>query len=526
MIKARRGLAAGLGLWPRGYKRLTVMRQLMKRRIQLTLVLVAAALMAACTSPWAHSAADKAQQAGYSTLVLEQKHLGAYFPVGAVGLSTEVAELTRGRLTASHYRLVRLMRLLGPSTLRIGGGTEASSWWTSSGEPAPAWARYVVTPADLSIVHQLLLATGWHALLDVDFGHFEPERAADEVRYAQEILGPTLLGIEIGNEPDHYNRVSTQLRPASYDVNQYLAEATAYRNAIMAVDPGVAIYGPDLSEPSWLSQLGSTAGMFTVITQHYYPIHMATGCSDAAPSGPQPTATELLSPSVINQENSLLETLAAVRAATGRATQIDETNSVDCEPSVFASPGFAGSLWALDWVLRAISSGVSAIDFHGGLFPCVVYPESPICTPGNGRAARAGEVAARPVYYGLLAARQLEGGRFIPTHLASAPQSADLSTWATESAGGTVRIAIDNLATSGGPVRITVPAGGFAVTEESLTGYQIEEESGITLGGAAVTGSAQWLPRVARSRRIRRSQLTVTLQPASAMIITLVPAQS
>ncbi len=74
---------------------------------------------------------------------------------------------------------------------------------------ASSWATNAVTPADLSALHGLLPPPGGKVLLGVDLGHFEPARAADEARYAREILGTDLLGIEIGNEPNDYRDKKT-----------------------------------------------------------------------------------------------------------------------------------------------------------------------------------------------------------------------------------------------------------------------------------------------------------------------------
>ena len=132
------------------------------------------------------------------------------------------------------------MRLLGPSVLRVGGNSVDLSWWTSNGEPPPPWATSTVTPADLSALRGLLTATGWRVLLGVNLGHFEPSRAVDEARYAKRILGKSLLGIEIGNEPDDFGK-KPKLRAPTYSVGEYLQEADAYSQALST----------DRGEPVW-----------------------------------------------------------------------------------------------------------------------------------------------------------------------------------------------------------------------------------------------------------------------------------
>jgi hypothetical protein len=145
------------------------------RRVLAVFVIVSAAV---CTWVWARSAAS-VPLAPTAVLRVDTSRPGDDFEVGAVGLSTEAEELSSGHLSADHPSLVRLMRLLGPAVLRIGGNSVDLSWWTSSGEPPPPWATNTVTPTDLRVLHGLLTATGWRVLLGVDLGHFEPARAAD-----------------------------------------------------------------------------------------------------------------------------------------------------------------------------------------------------------------------------------------------------------------------------------------------------------------------------------------------------------
>lgn len=455
-----------------------------------------------------------------ATLKVDTRHLGQAFRPGSVGLSIEARELSTQHLSAGHYRLVRLMRLLGSSVLRIGGNTVDRSWWTSSGEPPPYWATSNVTPGDLATLHGLLRATGWRVLLGVDLGHFEPARAADEAHVAQQILGAGLAGIEIGNEPDDFAGAKQNLRPPTYGLIEYLREAEAYRQALSAAAPGVALYGPALSETKWLVRLGASASIYAGLTQHYY----ATGGCPNSPSPsvsiPAPTASGLLSPTVRDDEDETLTTLTRVAAIIGRTPYIGETNVVACGGSPNAGPQFASALWALDWSLRAASTGIRSLSFHSQLGPCDLYSESPVCAVGA-QAARAGDIQAQPEYYGLLAARQMESGRFVSTRLSATGSLPNLTIWATLAPGHTLRIAIDNLATTGPaqPVRISVP-GYLADREESLVGSTAEARSGIVLGAAPVTHDGQWRPRAEKRQRGAHA-FRIIVRPANAVIVTL-----
>ena len=482
------------------------------------LAVLAVVLVAAGAWVWARSAAS-VPLAPAAVLRVDTSRPGNEFAPGAVGLSTEASELSSGRLSASHPSVVRLMRLLGPSTLRIGGNSVDFSWWTSSGEPPPPWATNTATPADLSVLHGLLTATGWRVLLGVDLGHFEPARAADEARYAKKILGKDLLGIEIGNEPNGYGGKKDNLRSSTYSVGEYLREAEAYHQALAAATPGVAVYGPATGGKSrWLTEMGATVDMFTVLTWHYYPTSL---CQNVLPSAAvlPPTPAELLSPVVREQEDQVLDALAQAGAVAGRPTRIGETGSAACTGNASASPVFASALWSLDWALRAASSGVQGLNFHGHLGVCGSRNQSPICAP-NAEAADVGDVTAQPEYYGLLAASRLEGGRFVPTSPIGPDPLPNLTTWATLAPNGTVKIAIDNLATSGLSQPVSIPMSGYTATEEPFASPSVEARSGIALGGAPVTSIGEWQPKPAMLSRSGRS-FRVILRPASAVIVTL-----
>jgi hypothetical protein len=455
-------------------------------------------------------------------LAIDTGHPGHVFVSGAVGLSMESWEL-KGHFSSKHYRVVRLMRLLGPSILRIGGNSVDLSWWTSSGEPPPAWATSTVTPADLRALQRLLTATGWRVLLGVNLGHFEPARVADEASYARKILGPRLLGIEIGNEPDDFGK-RPKLRPSTYGVAEYVREADAYRQALSTTAPTVGLYGPALAKSEWLGQMSAAVGMFAGLTQHYYPTNTCPGTGPNS-AAREPTAAELLSPDVRQQEDAILEELVRAGGVSGRPTRIGETNTAACGGSRYASPTFASALWALDWALRSASSGADGINFHGGLGACGLDGEAPICASTE-EAARAGVVRAQPEYYGLLAACQLEGGRFVPTRLVGSPSSPNLTTWATLADNGTVKVAIDNMAVTGHAQSLSIPVRRYMTgSEELLSASAVGARSGIALGAVQVTGEGEWRPRW-RSLRQASDAIRIVVSPASAAIVVLRPGHA
>jgi hypothetical protein len=501
------------------------------RRVQpLTAVALLIVAVVSILLLYGPNGASQVGGTGKVALTLERDHPGSEFAPGAIGLSIEARELATADLSASDKPLVDMMRLLGPGVLRIGGNSLDTSWWTSASEPAPAWAKSVVVPADLVRLRALLKATGWRAILGVDLGHFEPTRAANEAGAAGRILGSQMLGFEIGNEPSDYEHPHIGLRSNSYNANDYLGELASYSSAMRASVPKASFYGPDLGSltpEAWLWPVASNAGSsFSSIDVHYYPTQYSV------PKGPceattLPTALQLLSPEVRQSENETLQVMVKAGELAHRGIRISETNdtsSCDLPGGPATSPVYASALWSLDWVLRAASAGVVGLNFHGYLGRCKPESFAPICQPVGVRGGLERD-AARPEYYGLLAASRLEGGRFVPVHLTASGSTPNLTAWATVAPGGTIQIAIENFSTEGPAQSISIPAAGYNATYDALTGPSIDATSGVTFGDANVTAPGRWRPRRTRLACAHRS-CHLTLSPASAAIVTLRPVPS
>jgi hypothetical protein len=461
-----------------------------------------------------------AHQRSHLTLALQ--HPGQMFAPGAIGLSIETSRLSKPDLAVDRSSLVRFMRLLGPSVLRVGGNTLDRSWWTASGEPAPPWATSTVTPPDLTRLRELLDATNWRVILGVDLGHFEPSRAASEAHLAAGLLGSRLLGIEIGNEPNGYQAPYIQLRSSSYEVETYLKEANAYATAIHAMSPGLRLYGPELSaSASWLKAVASNPGTpFTVLTAHYYPTSYSVprgGCEGTA----MPTSLDLLSPAVREQENTLLSGLIADGDLGHRPARITETNttaSCDSSGGPDTGPVFASALWSLDWSLRAAQAGITGLNFHGTFGSCAPESFSPLCASSNSAEAHR-SLVPRPEYYGLLAAGQLEGGRFLPITINEPAAAADFSVFATLHSHGRITLAVDNFAT-GSPTGFSLTLPGYDRAEDVyLRAPSTDATSSVTFGGASF-GPRGTLAIQTRPYKAHGT-FRFTVPPAGAIIVTL-----
>jgi hypothetical protein len=136
---------------------------------------------------------------------VDRSRPGRAVPSDFLGLSFEVSNLQQIAAYAHTGDLVTMLRSLGPGELRFGGGSaDTRVAWTDDVTPRPAWASSDVDADDLRQLGALAASSGWHIVLTLNLGHYEPEAAAREALAAKAALGGWLEGIELGNEPNAF----------------------------------------------------------------------------------------------------------------------------------------------------------------------------------------------------------------------------------------------------------------------------------------------------------------------------------
>ena len=451
-----------------------------------------------------------------SVVTLDLAHPAAPVPGRFVGLSFEASTLDHFGRYGTRGDLAALLRSLGPGVIRFGGiSADTRAAWVDALRPRPAWAGWAVTRQMLRGVAQFARRSGWRVLLTVGLAHYDPAAAAREVAAAHALLGPYLEAVEIGNEPDSY--ATHGLRDSSWDVGQYAAEMAAYRRAIGALTPGVSIVAPDVSGSRAFARWGAgTADLVhpALLTGHHYPL----GCKDAV----APTIARLLSPAVRQAEGLALDRYQALAAAHHVRFRLDETGSVSCGGRPGVSDTFASALWALDISLRAMTTGISGINFEGNVAHCNTY--TPICARTPVRLL-SGVLSPQPEWYALLMASELAGKR--PLHVHVTPARANLDVAGFAGADGSVAVVVVNDAPAGSGNAVLHIAVGRRFGSGRvlrLEGPSVEATSGVTLGGRAVGRGGAWSPpRRLPVRVARRGVVTVGVRPGSASLVTLLP---
>jgi hypothetical protein len=440
---------------------------------------------------------------------------GAPVAENFLGLSFEVGSLPQIANYASSGDLVALLRSLGGGVLRFGGVTaDEQTAWVDAASPRPPWALDVLEGGSLNGLSSLAAQSGWHVLLTLGLGHFEPLRAAHEAAAAKAALGESLEAIELGNEPDSYAKHG--LRTLPWTPVQYQEQINVYRSEIETFAPGIPLAGPDTSGSSAYEQWGLSEAIYqrpVLLTGHHYPL----SCAER----PGPTIDRLLSPEIRQLEEVSLRRYLFIAHETEVPFRLDETNTVSCGGTPGISNTFASALWAVNYLARAMSMGVSGINLEGNPSNCEGY--TPVCAQSAEDLAT-GELHAQPEWYALLLAKALLGERPLPTAVRPADRP-NVEAMTFLAADGTLHfVLVDDDPPGARPVAVHLHVGsGFhGGSVLSLTAPSPAALTGVELGGQEVQPNGSWLqpatlPRVAN----RHGVISVKLAPSSAALVTV-----
>ena len=400
----------------------------------------------------------------------------------------------------SNRHLIALFRRLGEGVLRIGGGSVDQVMWTPDGKGT----HLQVTPVEIKALAGFLEASGWLCIYGVNFATSTPAQAAEEVAYAVSVLGPNLLGIEIGNEPDEYG-IPGHFFAGNWTFEDYLARWNMFRSAILQAAPTVAITGPAVAGgnhiTTWTLPFGqaATASEITLLTQHYY---RASGGSLLA------TAAFLIS--LDSQLTGELTALNAGSQQLGIPYRIGECNSFYNGGAPGVSNSYASSLWVIDFLFDVALGGGSGVNMHGG-------GRSPGYTPIADDSG--GVIEVRPEYYGLLLFSLAGPGTLLETQLSAG--TVDATAYAVRTAGGGLNLVVVNKDTLQNMI-LTIATGQNIqlATLQTMTGASLAATSGVTIQGAVVNLDGSFFPASAGTLTTSGTQTTCFIPALTAALIS------
>jgi len=428
-------------------------------------------------------------------------------PADFMGLGYEISSVaTPGLLSADNRAYVRLVRNLGrEGVIRVGGNTSDFASYDANGVAKALPKGSVVNDANLRELRGFLDATGWQLIWGLNLGQDNLANAIEEAKAIATIIGPRLLALEIGNEPDLFARAGH--RPEGWDYAAWLAQYRRYKAAIRAALPRVPFAGPDIAMGSadWMQSFArDEGGDLTLLTAHHYIGGQA-----------QPASTLETMLAQEKKYQPALAGFAAASAASHLPYRLCETASFSGGGKAGVSDTFAAALWALDYLFVLAAAGCGGVNMETGVnhLGFISY-----YTPIGDDLA--GHYSAAPEYYGLLAFAVNGRGDLLETTCDSG--GVNLTAYATRPDRRTLLVTVvnkDQAASAevaiapGGPVR---DARALRLAAPSLTAT-----AGVTLGGAAVDPERVWKPGQSERLRIEGGSALLTVAAGSAALVQL-----
>jgi hypothetical protein len=466
-----------------------------------------------------------------------RRTVGAPIPSGFLGFSFEfqgVRSYTGSDPAQVNPVLVQLIRNLTPGqapVLRIGGNSTDVSYVTGPGIKPLPYAGYRLTPGWMATTGALAKATGARMIMGLNLAADDPALDAAELRdYVAALPQNALEAVEIGNEPNIYNKITVyhtasgapvHARPRSFGYPQFRSqfEAIAQRTQPLELAGPALAAGPTPARGSWVnvvSDLLRRQPRLTTMTVHRYPLR---NCY-VPPSSPQfPTIAHLLSSYATVTLADSLKRWVAVAHGQGRQLRLDELNSVACRGKAGVSDTFASALWVTDALFSLARAGVDGVNLH--TLPDSAYELFAFSQEGGRWQAQ-----VRPIFYGLQLFAQAAppGARLLSVSRRGADTG--LSVWATQAPDRRLRIVVINKSpTQGKTVTVTLPTGaGRTATIERMLAPGVAAKSGVTLGArsyGAETRTGQLPPAEVAPATAARGRLTLSVPRASAALVTV-----
>ncbi|MFZ0339914.1 MAG: glycosyl hydrolase family 79 C-terminal domain-containing protein [Terracidiphilus sp.] len=450
------------------------------------------------------------------SLVIDPAIRLAEVPADFMGLSYESGQLTYPDFfSPQNSALIEMFRTLSPAgVLRLGGNLSEFTAWSETEPATPPEAggvvgpdpghretrTFTITPRPIRNLQGFLNATGWRCIYGLNLGGGTVEQALAEGGFVAKTLGPQLICVQFGNEPDLFRHHDQGNKPWTYD--EYLAKWKRFRAAFHEKLPEVAVAGPDTaSSEEWVKQFTEDVPReVMLVTSHYYPL--------GPPTDPSMTIEMLLHP-VARFATSCRHEIESAKAA-GLPLRMAEGNSCYNAGRQGVSDTFASALWAADYCLQIASLGCVGVNLHGGANG---YYSPIVGSIGSG-------FTARPEYYGLMLAQEFAGRTLHKATLEA--QGANVTAYASAGDRETGLIAIINKDGRDAEVTIAESSAGFKRARvERLEASAIDAKDGITFGESIVRSNAQFHPRAGEPLKSHSGKLQIHVPGYSAALIRL-----
>ena len=450
-------------------------------------------------------------------------------PSSFFGISTEyrgISDFARNLPVFERVLAVLHVRGDGPLVLRIGGDSADRAFWDPR-RRMPAWA-FALTPAYLARLGALVRHDRVKLIVDLNVVTGDtPLTAAAWARAAETSLPRgSIVGFEVGNEPDLYSRrywvamlarspLQAETLPFELTPSTYVQDFADYARVIGENAPDVPLVGPAVARPQrglpFITALvEDQRPELGAVSAHLYPY---SACAKRPQRRDYPTVARLLSREATSAFSTDIASAVAVAHAAGLRFRLTEFNSVTCGGKPGVSDSFATALWAPDALFTAMRAGADGANLHvrsnaiNGAF-----------------AISRGGLTARPLLYGLMMFTRTLGpqARLVRLHL-SAAGSLNLSAWAVRVRGNILHVLLIDKGSRAVRVVLRLPTAAPARVQRLLA-PSAYARSGVTLDGLHLNYNGQWVgtPRTETiTAGPRGYSLTLSRRSAALMSVRL-----
>jgi hypothetical protein len=453
-------------------------------------------------------------------------------PSSFFGLSTEYWTLPVDlRYTGLYRRMISLLRVPGdtPFVLRIGGDSSDHTFYAPVRHRMPSWT-FAMTTAFVQRTAAVVRSMKLHVILDLNLVTGNSRLAAAWAREAETVMPKgSVVGFEVGNEPDLYERsiwlrltgepLSSRVLPRDITAASYARDFARYAHALRGIAPPVDLLGPALSHPradaGWISALlrGPHPGL-RVISVHEYPY---SACAFPGTSS-YPTIKRILSQRASAGLAASVWPSALLARRAGLPLRVTEFNSVTCGGLPGVSNTFATALWAPDAGFELLRIGARSIELHAREYTV----NDPFTFNSHG-------VEVHPLLYGLIMfVRTLSPHAQLLHSQLRLSGGANLKAWAVRSAHGSLNVLVIDKGPRDARVTMNLPAEGVA-TVQRLLAHSPRARGGVTLAGQWLDRDGDWrghrvIQRLAA--RARRYHLWMPRYSAALVTVPVAPARS
>ena len=425
------------------------------------------------------------------------------------GFSYEKTHIMNGSLTSNNTNLIALYKLLGSPLTRLGANDVERCTWGGTG-PGPSQPNgqpfsTTVTTGGVDQLCGFLAATGSEAIYGVNFQLGNVTASSAEVAYVMSQCPSSIVGIEIGNEPDKFGTWATQ--QSDYET---------FADAILAT-PGALLVGPActsraavlFSSPFADTIAAKYPGKVALLSQHSYVA--AANSSGCSVPNLQITTTQL---------TDIFDTIQAAATRNNLSRwRMDESNTCSGHGQQGVSDTFIASLWAIDYMFDVAKRGGSGVNFHtseNGMDGTVPFYYEPM------KEDKGMVVQVQPEYYGMLLFAEAGVGAMVSTTVTTSAQN--FTAWSIEANNGFTSVVLNNRNASSG-VNATVNLGSAVSSASAIyleatpAGSLTPPAGNVTLAGAKVSVSGDWPRNAPYIQTVSGDSVSVYVPAASAALV-------